>query len=33
VYCLASDDSSRRQDLKTFFSGLTQGMANAPKFP
>ena len=33
VYCLASDDSSRRQDLKAFFSGLTQGMANFPKFP
>jgi uncharacterized protein YecT (DUF1311 family) len=33
VYCLASDDSSRRQDLKTFFSALTQGMANIPKFP
>jgi uncharacterized protein YecT (DUF1311 family) len=33
VYCLASDDSFRRQDLKGFFSGLTQGMANAPRFP
>ena len=33
VYCLTSDDSSRRQDLKAFFSGLTEGMANVPKFP
>ncbi len=33
VYCLASDDSSRRQDLKGFFAGLTQGMANVPRFP
>jgi uncharacterized protein YecT (DUF1311 family) len=33
VYCLASDDSSRRQDLKEFFSGVTRGMADTPKFP
>ncbi|MGD0809623.1 MAG: lysozyme inhibitor LprI family protein [Acidimicrobiales bacterium] len=33
AYCLASDDSSRRQDLKAFYAGLTQGMAKAPKFP
>ena len=33
VYCLASDDSSRRQDLKAFFTDLTQGMTNVPKFP
>jgi uncharacterized protein YecT (DUF1311 family) len=33
VYCLASDDSSRRQDLKAFFDALTQGLANVPKFP
>ena len=33
VYCLASDDTSRRADLKAFFAGLTQGMVHVPKFP
>ena len=34
VYCLASDDTSRRADLKAFFASLTQGMVHAvPKFP
>jgi uncharacterized protein YecT (DUF1311 family) len=33
VYCLASDDASRRGDLKAFFASLTQGMVHVPKFP
>jgi uncharacterized protein YecT (DUF1311 family) len=33
VYCLASDDTSRRADLKAFFAALTQGMVHVPKFP
>ena len=33
VYCLATDDSSRRQELKEFYKVLTQGLDNAPKFP
>jgi uncharacterized protein YecT (DUF1311 family) len=33
IYCLAADDSVRRQDLKGFFRDLTQGLAKVPKFP
>ena len=33
VYCLASDDTSRRADLKAFFASLTQGMVHVPEFP
>jgi len=33
VYCLARDDSSRRQDLKAFFTVPTQGLSNVPNFP
>jgi uncharacterized protein YecT (DUF1311 family) len=33
VYCLASDDISRRADLKAFYASLTQGLAHVPKFP
>jgi uncharacterized protein YecT (DUF1311 family) len=33
VYCLAADDSARRQDLKGFFKVLTQGLAKVPRFP
>jgi uncharacterized protein YecT (DUF1311 family) len=33
VYCLAADDSARRQDLRGFFKELTQGLAKAPEFP
>jgi uncharacterized protein YecT (DUF1311 family) len=33
VDCLASDDSSRRQDLKAFFAALTQERTNPPRFP
>ncbi len=33
VYCLASDDMSRRGDLKAFFAAVTQGMVHVPKFP
>jgi uncharacterized protein YecT (DUF1311 family) len=33
VYCLVSDDTSRREDLNAFFAGLTQGMVHVPKFP
>ena len=31
--CLASDDVSRRQDIKGFFALLTQGQSTVPKFP
>ncbi len=31
--CLASDDVSRRQDMKEFFVLLTQGQSSVPKFP
>lgn len=33
VYCLASDDTSRRADLKAFFAGVSQGMVHVPNFP
>jgi uncharacterized protein YecT (DUF1311 family) len=33
VYCLAGDDASRRQDLKAFFAGWTQGRTGVAKFP
>ena len=33
VYCLASDDTSRRADLKAFFAGVTQGMVHLPSSP
>jgi uncharacterized protein YecT (DUF1311 family) len=33
VYCLASDDTSRRADLKAFFAAVTQGLVHVPKFP
>jgi uncharacterized protein YecT (DUF1311 family) len=33
LYCLAADDSARRQDLTGFFRTLTQGRAKVPKFP
>jgi uncharacterized protein YecT (DUF1311 family) len=33
VYCLATDDVSRRQDLKGFLEALAQGLAKVPKFP
>jgi uncharacterized protein YecT (DUF1311 family) len=33
VLCLAADDKLRRQDLKGFFAGLTQGKGKAPAFP
>ena len=33
IYCLAADDSARRQDLKGFFNDLTQGLVKVPKFP
>jgi uncharacterized protein YecT (DUF1311 family) len=33
VYCLATDDASRRQDLRGFFEALAQGLAKVPKFP
>ncbi|HXW78807.1 MAG TPA: lysozyme inhibitor LprI family protein, partial [Acidimicrobiales bacterium] len=31
--CLATDDASRRQDIKGFFAQLTQDRATVPKFP
>lgn len=33
VYCLATDDTSRRQELKEFYKVLTQGLDKVPKFP
>jgi uncharacterized protein YecT (DUF1311 family) len=33
IYCLAADDSTRRQELKGFYNVLTQGLDHAPKFP
>ncbi|HTW07215.1 MAG TPA: lysozyme inhibitor LprI family protein [Acidimicrobiales bacterium] len=33
VYCLASDDRSRHQDLAAFFAQLTQGESPRPSFP
>ena len=32
-YCLAADDAARRQELKDFFRGLTQGRPRVPTFP
>ena len=32
-YCLASDDSARRQDLRRFFASLVQGLEKQPSFP
>jgi uncharacterized protein YecT (DUF1311 family) len=33
LFCLAADDSSRRQDLRGYFELMTQGTHPAPKFP
>ena len=33
VYCLATDDIARRQELKAWYKDLTQGLDKAPKFP
>ena len=33
VYCLTTDDESRRQDLQSFFKALAQGLAKVPMFP
>ena|GEM_PF-753875 len=33
VYCLGTDDISRRQELKEFYQGLTRGLDKVPKFP
>jgi uncharacterized protein YecT (DUF1311 family) len=33
IYCLASDDTARHQELKVFYKELTQGDTKAPAFP
>ncbi|MGC2167929.1 MAG: lysozyme inhibitor LprI family protein, partial [Acidimicrobiales bacterium] len=33
VYCLVADDSARRQNLKGFYTVLTQGLDHVPALP